>query len=454
MKIERGHTDLPMFLVENTLRHGGQYAYTNYYIDLAKHYQLLFLRFYNSNCQYFCRTCQWLDFVHGQTHCYRHCAICRLFSSAAARCLSPFLQQCPLAPAPSLAETYSVAGQDTLSGRHNQSRCRRHSFPQGRQTCPGSIQMARPCAFGFVYSLFAGSQPGGGYFESQTALGRRTDWPADQHAAAAQGWSSHIELALQMLCEIESWLPDRKFICHCDGFYTALIRQKPEHMEIVSHMRKDAVIFDLPEPETKPRRGRRRIRGIILPKPPLLAQTVKQWKTIVVTERKHKRTVLIFSKPVIWYHVSKKPLLMVITRDPGGKRPDDFFVTTNLKMKPEQVIGGFSGRWSIEDTFKNTKQLLGGQQIQCFKRKGPERAAAMSFWLYSTVWLWYLKNKNTRGKLPKLPWYRKKKNPSFADALASLRKQIWRERINCMFDSHIDFEKIPKIIVNALAYAA
>lgn len=265
---------------------------------------------------------------------------------------------------------------------------------------------------------------------------------------------SHIELALQMLGEIESWLPDRRFICHCDGFYTALIRQRPEHMEIVSHMRKDAVMFDLPEPETKPRRGRRRIRGKALPKPPVLAQTVKQWKTVTVTERKHKRTELIFSKPVIWYHVSKKPLLMVIIREPSGKRPDDFLVTTDLKMKPEKVIGGFSGRWSIEDTFKNTKQLLGGQQIQCFKRQGPERAAAMSFWLYSTIWLWYLKNKNIRGKLPKLPWYRKKKNPSFADALASLRQQIWRERINCMFGSHIDFEKIPKIIVNALTYAA
>jgi hypothetical protein len=265
---------------------------------------------------------------------------------------------------------------------------------------------------------------------------------------------SHIELALQMLGEIESWLPGRQFICHCDGFYTALIRRKPERMEIISHMRKDAVIFDLPEPEVKPRRGRPRVRGYALPKPPVLAQTVRKWKSTVIAERTHKTTMLLFSKPIIWYHVSKQPLLLVISRDPSGKRPDDFFVSTDPKMKPEEVISGFSGRWSIEDTFKNTKQLLGGQQIQCFKRQGPERAAAMSFWLYSTVWLWYLKNKKTRGKLPKLPWYRKKTNPSFADALACLRQQIWRERINCMFDSHIAFEKIPIIIVNALAYAA
>ena len=50
--------------------------------------------------------------------------------------------------------------------------------------------------------------------------------------------------------------------------------------------------------------------------------------------------MLIFAKKVIWYHVSKQPLLMVITRDPCGKRVDDFFVTTDLKMKDEQALPG------------------------------------------------------------------------------------------------------------------
>lgn len=43
-----------------------------------------------------------------------------------------------------------------------------------------------------------------------------------------------------------------------------------------------------------------------------------------------------------------------------------------------------------EDTFRNTKQLLGGEQPQTWKAQGPERAAALSFWTYSAVWLWYL----------------------------------------------------------------
>ena len=36
----------------------------------------------------------------------------------------------------------------------------------------------------------------------------------------------------------------------------------------------------------------------------------------------------------------------------------------------------------IEDTFKNTKQFLGGQEPQTWKGEGPRRAAAMGFWAW------------------------------------------------------------------------
>lgn len=264
---------------------------------------------------------------------------------------------------------------------------------------------------------------------------------------------SHIDLAETLITQTASWLPNRRFLCHCDGFYTALIDRDLPRTHLITRMRKDAIIFELP-PKAKPKRGRKRVRGDILPKPMKLARSIKNFKLVTTIERGRKRKRLVWSKQVIWYHVSKKPILLVISRDPAGKEKDDFFVTTDLNLKPAQVVGQFAGRWSIEDTFKNTKQLLGGQQPQTFKRQGPERAAAMSFWLYSVVWLWYLENKRFWTMLPQLPWYRQKRTPSFADALASLRQEIWKERINCMFDSHIAFEIIPKSLITALSYAA
>lgn len=263
----------------------------------------------------------------------------------------------------------------------------------------------------------------------------------------------HIDLAAEMLAEVAQWLPERRFMCHCDGFYTALIDRDLPQTHLISRMRKDAIIFDLP-PKVKQKRGRKRVRGQLLPKPFALARSIKEFKLAKTVERGKKRKRLLWSKKLIWYHVSKRPVMLVISRDPAGKEKDEFLVTTDLDLTAAQVVSRFAGRWSIEDTFKNTKQLLGGQQPQTFKRKGPERAAAMSFWLYSVVWLWYLRNRKLWKILPRLPWYRQKATPSFADALAALRRELWQERINCMFDSHIGFEKIPKSIIAALAYAA
>jgi hypothetical protein len=54
------------------------------------------------------------------------------------------------------------------------------------------------------------------------------------------------------------------------------------------------------------------------------------------------------------------------------------------------VAGLDAGRWSIEDTFRNIKQFLGGQSPQTWKAKGLERAAVLSLWLSTAVWLWYI----------------------------------------------------------------
>lgn len=130
-----------------------------------------------------------------------------------------------------------------------------------------------------------------------------------------------------------------------------------------------------------------------------MASHVRHWQEVEVCERGKIRTRLVYSKPLLWYRVLHEPILLVISRDPEGKEKDDFFFTTDVAMEPTEVIGCYADRWVIEDTFKNTKQYLGAQQPQTFKGQGPERAAGLSLWLYSMVWLWYLKQKNSRQYL-------------------------------------------------------
>ncbi len=117
---------------------------------------------------------------------------------------------------------------------------------------------------------------------------------------------------------------------------------------------------------------------------------------------------------------------MVIARDPTGKQRDDYLFTTDLEMTPAQVVSCYAGRWSIEDTFRNAKQYLGGREPQCWREKGPQRAAGLSLWLYGMVWLWYVTTQGDNPQLPRSPWYQSKSRPSFWDALTALRQQLWK----------------------------
>jgi len=265
--------------------------------------------------------------------------------------------------------------------------------------------------------------------------------------------ASLIELAEQMINEVIPWFPKRLFRVVGDGFY-ATLAGKELATTIISRIQRNAEIYDLPISPKKKGRGRPRKKGKRLLCPEKMAKQVRNWQKVKVRERGKSRTRLVYSKVLLWYRVSQRPILLVISRDPQGKEKDDFFFTTDVTMKPSEVIGCYADRWAIEDTFKNTKQFLGGQQPQTFKDKGPERAASLSLWLYSMVWLWYLMQKANKRYFIIHPWNPMKSMPSFADAIACLRRELWAERIKCMFGVSAVHDKKFEFLLEALAPAA
>jgi hypothetical protein len=263
-----------------------------------------------------------------------------------------------------------------------------------------------------------------------------------------------IELATQMLAEVKSWFPERQFMTSADGFYATLAGCGAGYTHLISRMRRDAAIYTLPKKKPKHQRGPKCKKGKRLATPRTIASRVKSWRRVKTQERGKTKYRLVYSKVVIWYKVSHFPVLLVISRDPAGKEKDDFFFTTDLNLTPAEVIGGFAGRWSIEDTFKNTKQSLGSEEPQTWKSQGPERAAVISLWLYSVVWAWYIQYGHGKTRLPVIPWYPSKSCPSFQDALAALRRVLWRKRIIVMFGNHTVPARITEFLIDALAPAA
>jgi hypothetical protein len=270
-----------------------------------------------------------------------------------------------------------------------------------------------------------------------------------------KGSDSLIDLARAMLQQVGTWMPERTIRLHADGFYASLAGGDMGRVHLISRLRRDAVLYEpLGSKRPRKRRGRPRTKGRRLPTPEQMARKVRHWLRVSTIERGKARERLVYTRQVLWYRVSKTPLLLVISRDPEGIERDDFFFTTDPSLTAEQVIGGFAGRWSIEDTFKNTKQGLGGQEPQTWKDPGPERAAMLSLWLGSVVWYWYLCQPERVRQVTGPDWYPGKSHPSFQDALAALRRYLWRQRIILMFDKRLGHNRNIEVLLAALSRAA
>lgn len=237
------------------------------------------------------------------------------------------------------------------------------------------------------------------------------------------------ELATQALRTITGWFPDRRLRCCADGAYAAtLMATDIPRLTSVSRMRRDAALYHM-KPTHTGRRGRPRQRGERLGTPTQLAKRAKAWESVLIDQRGRAVVKLVNSRIVLWYAVTKRPVLLVIVRDPQGREPDDFFVCSDIHLSPAEIAGAYAGRWSIEDTFRATKQSIHVQQPQSWAGSGPERAAILGFVLYSLVWWWFLALPKRNQRVTATPWYARKATPSFVDALAALRTAFWRNRI-------------------------
>jgi hypothetical protein len=246
-----------------------------------------------------------------------------------------------------------------------------------------------------------------------------------------KGGPTLIELAVEMLKQVRELLPDRPLRLAADGAYATLAGKLPKDFHLTSRMRRDAALYDLPPRRKKGQRGRPRKKGRRLPTPAeIAARTQVGWQPVTVIERGKPVDRLVLSLIVLWYQVrGDHPVKLTLVRDPSGHQPDDFLFTTDLDAAPELVGSEYAARWAIEDTNRAVKQSLGGEQPQCWRGAGPERAAALSCWLYSATWLWYIVTHGSRKTWSTSPWFLGKVTPSFADALCALRRALWRERV-------------------------
>ena len=151
------------------------------------------------------------------------------------------------------------------------------------------------------------------------------------------------QLALGLLETIVSWLPGRRFLLLVDGGYAykTPMRRLPERVDVVTRMRHDAAICELPGPR-RPGRGRQPSRGERLAPPKELVQSPAcLWKSVEVGGKDYEVT----SRVVLWPTVfGPRPVLLVASRRPGGTA--QFFCTTDLSLTATEVVAWYEARWA------------------------------------------------------------------------------------------------------------
>ncbi len=154
------------------------------------------------------------------------------------------------------------------------------------------------------------------------------------------------------------------------------------------------------------------------------------WQKLVVNQFGLHATLQVKTRQALYYKAGGTRLLtVVLVRDLLGKHPGQMFYLTNLDWDARTILGIYACRWSSEVTFENSKQLLGFEDLADRKPQAVARTAPLALVLYSLIVLWFQQHGHRQVVYPDRPWYRTKREPSFADPLSTLRRLSWDEKL-------------------------
>ena len=262
------------------------------------------------------------------------------------------------------------------------------------------------------------------------------------------------ELAVEMLDVLCKHRQNRRFHAIADSAYggASVLAHLPANCDLTSRLVKDARLYEAPPARKPGQRGRSRVRGAKLPTPrQMLAKRCRRATLEVYGRSETARLADVCARV---FAVPDRPLRVVAVEALKGGRGQEVFYSTCHEATAEQVIRWYASRWSMEVTNHDSKQSLGFQEPQAWSRRAVERTAPMAMLLYSLVVLWFAREGHRRYQPLDCPWYVSKTDPSFADMLATLRRESVRQRILSLRLTGPGSRKIKQLLENAAALAA
>jgi hypothetical protein len=149
---------------------------------------------------------------------------------------------------------------------------------------------------------------------------------------------------------------------------------------------------------------------------------------------------------------------LVLVRDPDGMLDPKAFLSTDLDLNPVEVLTYFVRRRQMEVTFAEVRRHLGVESKRQWSDLAIARTTPCLLGLFSVVTL-AAHRLNLQGELRirQTAWY-EKSAPTFSDALAAVRRHLWRQQTFFISPSDREIVKLSRSMLDrltdSLAYAA
>jgi hypothetical protein len=237
------------------------------------------------------------------------------------------------------------------------------------------------------------------------------------------------ERAVQMLRLVAERYPGQPFHVLGDATYSgqSVVKNLPQGWNLTGRLHPRAALYAPPPTPRAGTRGRRRKRGVRLPSPVEMLERGPAPPLTLDLYGRHERA-RIATAQALWYATAGSRLLRIVAVEPlSTGRPRQAFYSTCAEALPVEVLAWFARRWALEVTIHEAKQHLGFEEPQGWTRRAVERTAPVAMLLYSLIVLWFAHEGHRQVSFPNRPWYRQKREPSFADMLAALRRACLRQ---------------------------
>lgn len=234
----------------------------------------------------------------------------------------------------------------------------------------------------------------------------------------------------------------RRLITCVDGRFTnsTVFEAVPERTVLVGRLRKDTVLYHLPQ--AQPQKGRKRKYGTLAPTPEqLLKDEATPWQLVgaYACGQTHEFKIKQLGPVVMRMNGGAMPVRVMVIKPlgyrlkAGGKllyRQPGFLVCTDPELPLEEFLQDFLWRWDIELNFRDEKTILKIGQAQVRTENSTQNAPALGVAAYGLLLLaatqaYGKSGVPNRQHQPK--WYHREaeKRATTNELINQLRIELW-----------------------------